>query len=186
MTFGTIELLTVALVVITAAYCYFTFRILEKNSEMVAQMKAQHESFIAPVINASIKIKHSSVLCMTVKNVGHSAAKNLRLSLDRDFHQFGSADPQNNLRMYPMFKELIPSFSPGEELFIMMIQGHELEDEALTPKQFSVDAQYEFGGKVIKQSHAINLEAFMRTGQDREEMLQEVEKIRKAVEKLAK
>lgn len=185
MTVGAIEVLTAALVIITAAYCYFTYRILERNSEMVAQMRAQHESFIAPIINASIKIKHSSVLCLTVKNVGHSAAKNLRLSLDKDFHQFGSPDPQKNLRTYPMFNELIPSFSPGEEMFIMMVQGHELNDEKLNPKLFSVRARYEFGGKTIDQSHDINLEAFMKTGQDRDETLQEIEKIRKAVEKIA-
>jgi hypothetical protein len=85
---GTIELLTLALVIITAIYAYFNYLMAKRNGEMVAQMKAQHEAFLAPVIALAIKIKHGSMMCLLVNNRGQSPT-NLRLSLDQDFHQFG-------------------------------------------------------------------------------------------------
>jgi hypothetical protein len=181
---GTIELLTLALVVTTAIYAYFNYLMAKRNGEMVAQMKAQHESFLAPVIAVAIKIKHRSMMCLLVNNRGQSPANNLRLSLDQDFHQFGNSPAESNLRNFPMFQETIPSFSPGEELFTFMVQGHELND--LTPKNFFVRAKYEFGGKTYDQSHSINLAAYFRTSQDRDELLDEAQKISKALEDIAR
>lgn len=181
---GTIELLTLALVIITAIYAYFNFLTAKRNGEMVAQMKARHESFLAPAITVAIKIKHSSMMCLLVNNRGQSPATNLRLSLDKDFHQFGKSTAEDNLRNFPMFQESIPSFSPGEELFTFLVQGHELNDFA--PKNLTVRANYEFGGKTYEQSHSINLAAYFRTSQDRDELLDEAKKIRKALEEIAK
>jgi len=107
---GTIELLTLALVIITGVYAYFNYLMAARNGEMVAQMKAQRESFLAPVITVALKIKHGSMMCLLVNNRGQSPATNLRLSLDRDFHQFSNAAPDNNVRNFPMFQDPIPSF----------------------------------------------------------------------------
>lgn len=181
---GTIELLTLALVIITAVYAYFNYLMAKRNGEMVEQMKAQHEAFLAPVIAIGIKIKHGSMMCLLVTNRGQSPANNLRLSLDQDFHQFGSPSAENNLRNFPMFQETIPSFAPGQELFTFIVQGHELND--LTPKNFTVRAKYEFGGKIYDQSHSINLGAYFRTQQDRDELLDEAKKISEALQDIAK
>lgn len=181
---GTIELLTLALVVITAIYAYFNYLMAKRNGEMVAQMKAQHESFLAPVITFALKIKHGSMMCLLVSTRGQSSATNLRLSLDQDFHQFGKAEAESNLRNFPMFQEIMPSFAPGEQLFTFLVQGHELND--LTPKIFTVLAKYEFGGKPYEQTHSINLAAYFLTSQDRNELLDEAKKISKAVEELAR
>jgi hypothetical protein len=181
---GTIEVLTAVLVVITAIYAYFNYLMAKRNGEMVAQMKAQHESFLAPVVCASIKIKHGSMMCLLVCNRGQSPATNLRLSLDRDFHQFGQSSANSNMRNYPLFQETIPSFAPGEELFTFLVQGHELNDFA--PTKLAVLARYEFGGKPYEQVHEINLAAYFRTAQDRNELLDEAMKISKALEDLAK
>jgi hypothetical protein len=181
---GTIELLTLALVIITAVYAYFNYLMAQRNGEMVAQMKAQHEAFLAPVIAVAVKIKHGSMICLLVNNRGQSPATNLRLSLDRDFHQFGKPGPEENVRNFPMFQETIPSFSPGEELFTFLVQGHELNDFA--PAKFSVLAKYEFGGKTYEQAHSVNLTAYFRTAQDRNELLDEAKKISKALEDMAR
>lgn len=181
---GTIELLTAALVIITAIYAYFNYLMAQRNGEMVTQMKAQHEAFLAPVIALAIKIKHDSMMCLLVSNRGQSPATNLRLSLDRDFHQFGKPAAEGNLRNFPMFQETITSFSPGEELFTFLVQGHELNDSA--PAKFTVVAKYEFGGKAYEQSHMINLSAYFRTSQDRDELLDEARKISKALEDIAR
>jgi hypothetical protein len=108
----------------------------------------------------------------------------MRLSLDRDFHRFGNASPENNIRNFPMFQEIIPSFAPGEELFTMLAQGHELND--FTPVKFSVLAKYEFAGRVYEYVHGINLGAYMQTSQDRSELLDEAKKISDAVEAIAR
>jgi hypothetical protein len=181
---GTVELLTLALVVITAIYAYFNYLMAKRNGEMVEQMKAQHESFLAPVIATAIKIKHGSMMCLLVTNRGQSPATNLRLSLDRDFHQFGKAGVDGNMRNFPMFQETIPSFAPGEELFTWLVQGFELNDFA--PAKFSVLAKYEFGGKTYEQTHSINLSAYFQTAQDRDELLDEAKKMSKALEEMAK
>jgi hypothetical protein len=73
------------LVIITAIYCFLTYMIVRKNGEMVAQMRAQYEGFIAPVITITILIKHSVFVYLKIRNKGQSAAKNLRLCMDRDF-----------------------------------------------------------------------------------------------------
>src|ERR1043165_7242303 len=113
---GIIEILTAVLVIITGVYSYFTYKMAQRNAEMVEQMKAQHLSFIAPAVNSSIRIKHGSVFCLTVKNTGQSAALNLRLSLDRDIHQFANPDVASNIRSFPMFQETMTRFAPRQEL----------------------------------------------------------------------
>jgi hypothetical protein len=180
---GTTEALTLVLVIITAVYAYFNYLMAKRNGEMVAEMKAQRESFLAPSITVALKIKHSSMMCLLVNNRGQSPATNLRLSLDRDFHQFGDATPDSNLRNFPMFQETIPSFAPGGELFTFLAQGHELND--FTPKTLSVLTKYEFAGKLYEQIHSINLAAYFRTSQDRDELLDEAIKICKALEAIA-
>ncbi|MDF3063694.1 MAG: hypothetical protein K0S06_3803 [Microvirga sp.] len=60
-----IEWLTVALVLITGLYCFFTFKIVEKNSAMVEQMRAQYEAFIAPSIVVNMIIKYQVFICLT-------------------------------------------------------------------------------------------------------------------------
>lgn len=173
---GVIEVLTAVLVIVTAVYSYFTYKMAVRNAEMVEQMKAQQLSFVAPAVNANIRIKHGSVFCLTVKNTGHSAARNLRLSLDRDLHQFSKPDPASNIRNFPMFQETLPSFAPGEELFTMLMQGHEMQNEQLTPNRFTVTVRYDFAGKPFEQQHEINLAAYMRSAQDRDETFLEIEK----------
>lgn len=179
--------LTLALVVITALYCFFTHRIVEKNDQMVAQMKAQYESFIVPAITVAIQLKHRVIVCLKVKNYGRSSATNLRLTLDRDFYQFGEVDERHNVRTFPAFQQVIPSFSPGEELFFMLSQGFNLgqvlEGRDVTPYEFAVEAQFEFGGRTFLQLHNVDLHPYLQSAQDRDEALEELEKIRKALEK---
>jgi len=179
--------LTACSVVVNALLCVFTFLIVLKNRDMVAQMKAQNESFIAPIISVTIQVKQTVVVCLKVKNNGHSAAKNLRLSLDKDFYQFGHFEEAKNMRNFSAFQQTIPSFSPGEEIFFSMSQGFNLgksvEDRIITPYEFNVGVRYEFGGQQKNERHEVNLQAYLQSQQDRSEMLEELEKIRGVLEK---
>jgi hypothetical protein len=179
----TADILTILLIVFTAIYAFLTFLILRKNAEMVAQMKAQHESFIAPVVNTALGVKHGSMMCLSVTNTGQAPARNLRLTLDRDFHQFGKTGLDNNIKQFPIFQERIAALARGEELFIMLVQGHEMND--LTPSEFAIDLHYEFGGKSISERRELSLRPYMRTSQNKPELLHEIEKIRAAFETIA-
>jgi len=129
-------------------------------------------------------------LYLSIQNHGKSAAKNLKLSLDRDFYQAAEEGEGKNIRMFPTFQRTIPSFAPGEEIFILISQGFNLgkangEGKLLTPYEFVIDATYDFAGKTFHQRHEVDLSAYMQTSQDRNEMLEELEKIRKALERRA-
>jgi hypothetical protein len=179
--------LTLILVIVTTLYCVFTYQILQRNREIVTQMKAQYESFIEPSIAVTIEIKHSIVVCLRIRNVGKSRAKNLRLALDRDFYQYGGAAEERNLRTFPTFQTTIPSFGPNDEIFFMLSQGFNLgkkhAERVITPYEFSIGVRYEFGGREIGEQHAINLHPYMKSMQDRSELVEEAEKIRKELEK---
>lgn len=115
------------LVIITAVYCFLTYKIVQKNGEMVAQMRAQYESFIAPIVTTTIQLKHGVFIYLKIKNKGQSAAKNLRLTMDKDFYQAGEFSEGNNIRNFPVFQQPIPSFGPDEEIFILFSQGFNLD-----------------------------------------------------------
>lgn len=179
--------LTACSVFVNAFLCVFTFMIVLKNRAMVVEMKAQNESFIAPIISVTIQVKHSTVVCLKVKNNGHSAAKNLRLSLDKDFYQFGELEEAKNMRNFPAFQQTVPSFSPSEEIFFLMSRGFDLGksvgDRIITPYEFNIGVRYEFGGQLKTEQHEVNLHAYLQSQQDRSEMLEELEKIRGVLEK---
>ncbi len=181
------NLLTLCLVLITGLYCFYTYRIVEKNEQIVAQMKAQYDSFIAPVITVTVEIRHSVVVCLKVRNCGRSPARNLRLALDRDFYQFGEFEETRNIRNFSAFQQVIPSFSPGDELFFQVCQGFNLGkqhgDQAITPPEFTIDVRFDFDGRAVEEHHRIDLRAYFQSAQDRSEMVEELEKIRKVLEK---
>jgi hypothetical protein len=146
---------------------------------MVSQMRAQYESFVAPIITVNIVLKHSTVICLKIKNAGHSPAKNVRFSLSKDFYQFAEFKDSANVRNYPPFQTPIPSFSPGDEIFLMLSQGFNLgkthEGALITPLQFALDSQYTFGDRSFSHCHEIDLRPYMKTSQDKNEILDELE-----------
>ncbi|MDF3063695.1 MAG: hypothetical protein K0S06_3804 [Microvirga sp.] len=68
-----------------------------------------------------------------------------------------------------------------------MVQGFDLgqtrDDTLITPREFKVSVDYDFGRGHVHQDHEVNLGAYFQTGQDRSEILEELEKIRKVLEK---
>ena len=107
--------------------------------------------------------------------------------MDKDFYQAGEFSEDKNIRTFPVFQQPIPSFGPDEEIFILLSQGFNLDkkngETLITPYEFNIDTQYEFAGKTFKHRHEINLHAYLMTSQDRSELLDELEKIRKALER---
>jgi len=112
----------------------------------------------------------------------------LRLTLDRDFFQWGeTSGPDNNIRTRNAFSLPIDSFPPDTELLFALGQGWVLFGEnanpAVTPLQFNITATYEFFGKKVEEITRIDRRPYLGTEGEHDPIVEELEKIRKALEK---
>lgn len=183
-----IEYLTAILALITAIYAYLTHRMAKASEASVDAMRDQSEAMLRPYITASPFIRpHTPFLYLRVKNTGRMGAQNLRLTLDRDFFQFGEKDRvDKNLRIISAFSTPIDSFPPGAELIFALGQGWVLFGENaqpdVSPTQFNVTATYEFLGKRVEEVHRVDLRPYIGTEGERNPVVEELERIRKVME----
>lgn len=183
-----IEYLTAILAFITAIYVYLTHRMAKASEASVEEIREQSEATRRPYIVIAPFIRpHTSVLYLRVKNTGLTSAHNLRLTLDRDFFQFGEkANPNRNLRAMTAFSTAIDSFPPGAELIFSLAQGWVLFGERASPEvspvQFNITANYQFFGKAVEESSAIDLRPYIGSEGERDPIVEELERIRKALE----
>lgn len=99
-----------------------------------------------------------------IANKGRSAASNLRLTMDKDFRQGGMDDRSGidfNLRNHYLFQNVQPTFPPEMVVTFWMGGGIYLASEHAEkhgmPRQFSIEAEYEFGGQLIKELFVIDV-----------------------------
>jgi hypothetical protein len=183
-----IEYLTAILVFITAIYAYLTYRMAKASEASVEAVRDQSEAMLRPYITTAPFIRpHTPFLYLRVKNTGRIGAKNLRLTLDRDFFQFGEKDRADmNLRTMSAFSTPIDSFPPGAELIFALGQGWVLFGESTqpdaSPTQFNVTATYEFLGKRVEEANQIDLRPYIGTEGERDPVVEELERIRKVME----
>lgn len=183
-----IEYLTAILVFITAIYAYLTYRMAKASEASVEAMRNQSEASLRPYITVAPFIRaHTPLLYLRVKNTGTTGAQNLCLSIDRDFFAFGEKDrPDANLKALSAFTTPIDNFSPGAELIFGLAQGWMLFDEKsepdICPTQFKVTARYEFFGKSVQEVTQLDLRPFLGSEGERNPIVEELERIRKAIE----
>jgi hypothetical protein len=183
-----IEYLTAILVFVTAIYTYLTHRMAKVSEASVDAMREQSEAMLRPYITASPFIRaHTPLLYLRIKNTGRMGAQNLRLTLDRDFFQFGEKDvADKNLRIKSAFSTPIDSFPPETELIFALGQGWVLFGENaqpdVSPTQFNVTATYEFLGKKVEEVNRIDLRPYMGSEGERNPVVEELEQIRKVME----
>ena len=81
----------------------------------------------------------------------------------------------------------IDSFPPGSELLFALGQAWVLFAEnansAITPLQFNVTATYEFLEKTVDELTRIDLRPYLRTEGEHDPIVEELEMIRKVLEK---
>jgi hypothetical protein len=184
-----IEYLTAILVLITAIYAYLTFRMAKASEASVEMMQDQSESMSRPYVTVAPFIRpHTTFLYLRLNNIGRTAAQNLRLSLDRDFFQFGEVNqPNRNLRRISAFSTPIDSFPPGMELIFGLAQGFLIFGESTNPSacptQFSITATYEFLGKSVTEVNRVDLRPYIGSEGERDPVAEELVRIRAALEK---
>ncbi len=183
------EILTGILALITAIYAYLTHRMAKASEASVEAVRQQSEDALRPYISISPFIRPQALfLYLRVANSGRTGARNLRLTLDRDFFQWGEADkPDHNLRNYNAFSLPIDNLAPGAELLFALGQGWVLLGEKsnphATPVQFNITATYEFYGKTVEETNRIDLRPYLGTEGEHDPLVEELERIRKVLEK---
>jgi hypothetical protein len=183
-----IEYLTAILVFVTAIYVYLTHRMAKASEASVQEIREQSEATRRPYIVVAPFIRpHTSVLYLRVRNTGQTSAHNLRLTLDRDFFQFGeNTNPSSNLRTVTAFSTPIDSLPPGAELIFSLAQGWVLFGKSANPEvspvQFNVSANYQFFGKTVEELSAIDLRPYIGSEGERDPIVEELERIRKVME----
>lgn len=183
-----IELLTAILVIVTAIYAYLTYRMAKMSEASVEEMRLQFESSMRPYIVITPFVRpHTPFIYLRIVNAGKSTASNLKLSIDKNFFQFAENQDDRNLKNLSAFSVPMDSFPPTTELIFALAQGWVLFDGGgkpdICPTQFNITAQYEFSGKQILEKHNIDLRGYVGSECERDPLVEELEKIRKIIEK---
>ena len=183
-----IEYLTAILVFITAIYAWLTHQLAKTSKESVEEMRQQSEAMMQPYIIVSPFVRpHTPLLYLRITNTGRNAAQNLKLSIDRDFFQFGETQSEKNLKNKSAFTTTMDSFPPNSELVFALAQDWVLFEGTgkphICPTQFVITASYEFSGRRIEKHHNIDLRGYLGSEGDRDPLVEELERIRKVMEK---
>jgi hypothetical protein len=166
-------------VLVSALIAVITLKIARANRDAAAVMKAQHESSTRPYIEVSpMTADEHSVLLLRVRNSGASSARNVTLSLDRDFYFNAEESESHNFRNYAAFSQPISSIPPRCEITFILGVGHTIfSRKDRCPVEFNVSASYEFGNQRVTESNPIDLQPFTKVATIKSPYLQQIEKI---------
>lgn len=183
-----IEILTGLLVIITGLYALFTFKILRANQSVVAEMQSQNEALRRPYIVISPALFPNNIIFfLRIRNTGSTAAENLRLSIDKNFYEFGRVEDKYNLKSFRAFNDSIDSFVPGAEMTFYLAQGFVIfgknSNPDATPSVFTVTAEYSFGKKTVVENTVIDLRSYANSTPPQDSISYELKKIREILEK---
>jgi hypothetical protein len=186
----TIELLTAALVVITAFYAWATFKILRVNETVLAVMHEQTVAATRPyVVVAPVLELDNPIFYLKVSNSGRTAARNLRLALDKTFLKFGERSQQSDLSNFTAFKQPIDSFPPGAEITFSLAQGFKIfegnAENPDLPQNISVTAEYEFEKKQVREVNRIDLRPYFGANIPQDGYIRKLNEISESLKKIA-
>lgn len=181
------ETLTAILVVVTGIYAYLTYRMSKMSERSVQLMNEQMEAMSRPYLIIQPMIRpHTTFLYLKIYNSGKTSAINVKLELDKDFYQFD--EPGRNLKNTSVFSQEFDSFAPNQELLFALGQGWLIfgESKNSLPLQFSVTATYNYMNKRVVEKNFIDLRPFLQSEGEKNPIVEELEKMRKIQEQLAK
>jgi hypothetical protein len=185
-----IELLTGALVVITGFYAWATYRIMKANERTVASMREQTEALTRPYVTIGLLVPtNSHLFYLRIGNDGKTGAGNVRLSLDRDFYQYGQQNG-TNLRNVTAFQTPIEQLSPGSEIVFGLAMGPQLVGEhlnpELTPPVFSITATYSYENRTVTETTTLDVRPYRDSMRAPSGIEKELHAVVEQLEKIAK
>jgi hypothetical protein len=181
------EILTAILVVITGVYAWLTYRMAKSSEASVAAMREQAEAMARPYITVTPYIRpHTTIVCLRIANTGRSTAKNVLLSLARDYFEFKGEDEfYQKLGTKSAFNHAIDSIPPGTEFSFALVNGLKIPANPTAPGEFpvrfTVIASYEFFAQEVREEHHIDLGGFSGAELVRDPVVEELERIRKVL-----
>ena len=173
--------------VMSLAVVVATFKILRANRETVQVMREQVRAMSRPYIQISPWVRvGSTMLMLTIRNTGASAAQKLRLTLDKDFYSNGEAIESKNLRRLTAFVLRIESFPPRAELSFHLGPGHVIfNDSEHCPVRFTVTAEYTFEGETVTEPTTVDLQPFMNSAKPIDAVAEQLEDVNKHLNTIA-
>ena len=183
-----IEYLTGILIFVTTIYVYLTHQMAKATESSVQAIKDQSEAMYRPyvIVEPFVRI-NTPFICLRIKNTGQTPALNLTLKIDRDFYQFSEKD--KNFKDFDAFNTKIDSLPPNAELLFVLAQGWVIlgakADPKITPKQFEILSEYQYQNKSVSENHKIDLRPYGASEGAKDLVAEELEKIRKVLEKKA-
>ena len=183
-----IEYLTGILIFVTSIYVYLTYKMVEATESSVQAINEQSDALQRPYVVVEPFVRpNTPFLYLRIKNTGKTSAQDLTLNIDRDFYQF--ADKGKNFKDFDAFNTTIDSLPPNAELLFALAQGWVIladdADQEITPKQFEILAEYKYQNKSVRENHKIDLRPYSASEGAKDPVVEELEKIRKALEKKA-
>jgi hypothetical protein len=184
------DLLTLALVVITAFYAWATLKILRANEAMVSTMRDQQNAAMRPYISVTANLRTGTQLFyLSIKNVGKTAALGLKLSLDKSFYQLGDKREDRNIANSAAFSRPIDSLPPEGQLLFLLGNGPSLfggsNSEELSPLLFQVTATYMAGSQSFSETSIVDLRPYINTDVPHDPVVEELSKLRESIDKLS-
>ena len=178
-----IEILTALLVLITGFYAWVTYKTL-------TTLQQQGEAITRPYLTINVFSEPNDVVFyLRIANTGRTGASDVRLTLDRDFYLFGQEN-QTNLRKARAFQQPIEQLPPGAEIVFALAQGFVIlgnkANELVTPPMFSINATYSYGEKTVSEMTNIDLRPYKESMNPPSAVVDELQKIRKQLEKIAR
>jgi hypothetical protein len=160
---------------------------LNMSERSVQIMKEQTEAMLRPYLVVQPIVRpHTPILYLKIYNSGKTPALNVKLELDKDFYQLDESN--KNLKEVSAFSSTFDSFAPNQELFFALGKSKNIfgKSEHPMPEQFVITASYSYMDKEVVEKSHIDLRPFLQSEGGRNPIVEELEKIRKVQEKLAK
>lgn len=184
------EWLALANVLLTALFAGLTFFILRANRATVSAMREQMADQNRPFVAVTVQMRMgTSIIQLLIKSVGRSPAQNLRLSINRDFFQFGEKVENRNLAKQSAFLQKIDCLPPISELLFDLGTGPSLygdqANQDVCPQTFEVTADYEYGKTKYSEKTHIDLRPFLGSSIPYHPVVEELERVRKSVDNLS-
>lgn len=151
-------------------------------------MSEQSEALTRPYVVAVISLQPDRPLfTLRISNIGKTPAADLKLTLDHDFKKYGRDEQSHSLASYAAFNEKIDSFPPGAEIYFDLAQGFVVfgkdAKEDLTPKTFTITAEYRFGNKSVVENNIIDLRPYYMSSLPDDPNYEQFKKIAESISK---
>lgn len=181
-----IDILTAALVLITAFYAWATFKILKANQNVVREMQASTVAFLRPYIMITPMVRAGeSMMFLRIQNAGRSPAQHVRLTIDKGFYRFDKSEEKDNISTYPIFQSEIIGLPSGFSMDIDLGRGIDLFGEKssnqLRPLQFSIKCQYKYGDLQFDERIDIDLQVLKHAAVSTDTIVTSIQNINRSL-----